>query len=702
MSNFFFLLNLNQNFNLYLSQYSAGASLLDWLILGAMLVFILGIGIGTRKHVKSVSDFLAAGRSAGRYLMAVSGAMAAIGAISIVSQFEMNLEAGFALAWWDVLTGIVLLIIAATGWVRYRFRQTRCLTLAEFFERRYSRRFRIFAGVVGFSAGLLNFGIFPAVGARFFIHFLGLPESFSVAGLEIQTYASAMFLLISIALVLVLAGGQVSVLITDFFQGAYANLIFIIVAAFLLYLVPWQHVGEVLMQAPAGHSKINPFDTGEVKTFNLAFTLIGVAGLIYNAMSWQGEQAYNASAESAHEVKMAQMLGMWREIPKQLLVVLVPVIVFATLQHSAYLPLQELVAQRISSIDNEAVKNQMTVPVALAYLLPTGLFGAFAAMMLAAFVSTHNTYLHSWASILVQDVVIPLRGKPLSTKAHIWLLRAAIVGVAVFIFIFSLWFEQVNEIMLYMALTGAIFAGWSGAVIIGGLYWKRGNAFGAWASGIIGVCWTLLMFICTQLQKALANEVEGVSVWSRALASSLPEGWGLWLAEHLPNGQTVWGLSMVICAFSYVIFSLLKPSSFSINSLLHRDEKEGKEEEKVIKKRSRLWHRIGITDRFTRGDALLYLLTYAWSAVRILLFVGITGFVLVRRALDGEWFAFGGFWLEYWHSILWLRVLAGILLVAWLTYGGIGDLRRMLQHLKSDKRDDNDDGFVANPKKQQK
>ena len=34
-------------------------------------------------------------------------------------------------------------------------------------ERRYGRRFRIFAGVVAFGAGAFNFGIFPAVGARF-------------------------------------------------------------------------------------------------------------------------------------------------------------------------------------------------------------------------------------------------------------------------------------------------------------------------------------------------------------------------------------------------------------------------------------------------------------------------------------------------------------------------------------------------------
>lgn len=674
---------------------TGSAVTIDWLIIVGMLAFILFVGIGSRRYMKSVADFLAAGRSAGRYMMAVSGAMAAIGAISIVSQFEMNLEAGFALAWWDVLTGIVLLVIAASGWVRYRFRQTRCLTVAEFFERRYSRGFRIFAGMVGFGAGLLNFGIFPAVGARFFMHFLGLPESFTCLGIPLQTYACLMFVLIGVALALVLAGGQVSVLITDFCQGAYSNLIFVVIGAFLLIVIPWEHVGEVLMQAPAGHSKINPFDTGEVKTFNFAFMMIGVAGLVYNAMSWQGEQAYNASAESAHETKMAQMLGTWRQIPMQLLVVLVPIIIFVVLQHSNYGGLQEQVAGRLDAIGNAAVRNQMKVPVALSYLLPRGLLGAFAAMMLAAFISTHNTYLHSWASILVQDVVIPLRGKPLTPKVHLWLLRAAIIGVAIFIFVFSMFFEQVNEIMLYMALTGAIFAGWSGAVLIGGLYWKRGNAFGAWASGIIGVTWTLAMFTVTQLQKALAGETAGVSAWSQKLASNLPEGWGPWLVDHLPNGQVVWGLSMVICIVSYVVFSLLKPSMFDLKALLGRSERAGEHDGAVVKVRTRRWHWVGINNHFSRGDSIIYLLTYAWNALWILVFAIITGFVLIRRMMDGEWFAFGNFWLKYWHSVLWIRIVVAALLTVWLTTGGVFDLRRMLRNLSRDKRDSHDDGFVT-------
>ena len=40
------------------------------------------------------------------------------------------------------------MIVGISGWVIYRFRETCALTLAQFFEIRYSKKFRIFTGMM--------------------------------------------------------------------------------------------------------------------------------------------------------------------------------------------------------------------------------------------------------------------------------------------------------------------------------------------------------------------------------------------------------------------------------------------------------------------------------------------------------------------------------------------------------------------------
>jgi len=129
---------------------------LDWTILAGVYAAMLAGVLLLKPFMRSVADFLAAGRTAGRYLLSVSQGMAALGAITIVGYLEQNFVAGFSLTWWGFSQTIVILVLTVSGFVIYRFRQTRSLTLPEFFERRYSRRFRVFTGVLAFAAGLIG------------------------------------------------------------------------------------------------------------------------------------------------------------------------------------------------------------------------------------------------------------------------------------------------------------------------------------------------------------------------------------------------------------------------------------------------------------------------------------------------------------------------------------------------------------------
>ena len=108
---------------------------IDWaIVLGLMIVLVVG-ALSTRRYTKTVSAFLAAERCGGRYIISMANAMAGLGVITLVYWFEIYYEAGFTASWWGAMTEPVLIVLALSGWVVYRYRQTRAMTLAQFNQR---------------------------------------------------------------------------------------------------------------------------------------------------------------------------------------------------------------------------------------------------------------------------------------------------------------------------------------------------------------------------------------------------------------------------------------------------------------------------------------------------------------------------------------------------------------------------------------
>src|SRR5688500_9626593 len=164
----------------------------DWLVVCEQVVLLALVALRTLKHTRSFADFMAANRCAGRYLVATAQGEASYGAANVIAQFELFFLAGFTFAWWLTFNNIVWLFILLSGFIIYRYRESRVLTLAQFFEVRYSKPFRVFAGVLVFISGILAYGIYPAVGARFFVYFCGFPETITLLGYQVATFIPIM------------------------------------------------------------------------------------------------------------------------------------------------------------------------------------------------------------------------------------------------------------------------------------------------------------------------------------------------------------------------------------------------------------------------------------------------------------------------------------------------------------------------------
>ncbi|UCD74488.1 MAG: hypothetical protein JSV91_11960 [Phycisphaerales bacterium] len=672
---------------------------LDWGIVAALLLVLFAGALYTRKYTRSVSAFLVAERCGGRYLISMAKAMAGLGVISLVYWFEIYYEAGYTGYWWGAMTEPALVILALSGWVIYRFRQTRAMTLAQFFEMRYSRNFRVFAGLVAYLSGIINFGIFPAVGARFFIALCGLPDSFGVAGVQLSTFAALMAGLLSVSLIFTFLGGHIAVMVTDYIQGVFANLVFAVVIFYVLYTFRWDRMAEAMLMAPEGKSLVHPFHIGEQSHFNIWYFAISVVIVFYAVLGWQGAQGYECCAKDAHEAKMAGVLNGWRFRVLLLVAIIVPLGVRTLLHHPDFADQAMVVQQSLDSItapdenQTQTLQTQLRTPYALAVMLPTGLLGLMCAAMLAAFISTHDTYLHSWGSIFVQDVILPFRKKPFTPRQHLWLLRLSIFGVAIFIFCFSLLFRQTQFIAMFLAITGAIFVGGAGSVIIGGLYWSRGTTAGAWAAMIAGMVLSLVGIVVRQIDlQWLTFDIDGSGPiastihWLKAFALTLR--WDY-------TGQELTFLAIVYSIGAYTLLSLLGPGgSHDMDCLLHRGKHAvAGESSTTFAEAGTLLEKLGVDREFTGWDRFVTFLSIGWPLVWTALFIAGTAYSLIRLKLGHE--TTNEAWLTFWHGYTWIIFAGGVAVTIWFTIGGIKDLGYLFRSLRTRAADPTDDGRVV-------
>ena len=687
--------------------------IIDWLVLLLPSLAVIYIAIRTHYYTKGVAGFLAGGRVAGRYVVAVASGEAALGLISVVALWEQYYKSGFAIGFWGKLATPIALLMTLTGFLIYRYRETRVMTMAQFFEVRYSKRFRIFAGILGFGAGVINYAIFPAVGARFLIYFGGLPLEVNLWGYSVSTYLLVMAGFLSVALAIVLVGGQLTIMVTDCVQGIFSYTGYAIVFFAIFWFFSFQQFGEAMLARGPGLSFVNPFDTGELTDFNLLFIFIGLIASVYNRMSWQGAQGYNAAALNAHEQKMAGVLGTWRSGFQTLMIMLLALAAYTMMHHPDFAAQAASVQAEFTSIINlgsevttETIRKQMLVPVAIREFLPIGVTGIFLACMIFWLVSTDTTYMHSWGSILIQDVVVPLRKKPFSEKTQLLLLRLSITGVALFAFFFSLFYGQTTNILMFFALTGAIYLGGAGAVIIGGMYWSRGTTAGAWAAMITGVTMAAGGFFCTHywadliypwLYSAYPGFLAAFKDGLESFGDVLPiANWEVGPKKFPITGQEVLFLTIISAVSAYIIVSLLTcREKFNLDRMLHRgqyarkDDDDGALTVQAEHKRGWVQKILGFNEHYSKGDRILAWVVFSWTMLHFAIFI----VTALWNILFGVWSS--ETWFLYWkYYTVGLTGFVAVATTIWFTIGGTVDLRRLFQRLKVLQVNVADDGRV--------
>jgi SSS family solute:Na+ symporter len=296
-----------------------------------------------------------------------------------------------------------------------------------------------------------------------------------------------MSVLLGMVLLYTALGGMVSVVVLDYIQ--FVVLSFSLLATSLLSIryLGWGNIIETVSRVK-GQAGFNPFH-GE--GFGVSYVVwMFFLGLVSCAV-WQTAVIRACSAEntiracSAENTRTVKKIYTWASIGFLIRFLLpyffgICAFVYIT-QHES---LKSIFMPDAGSVDSQLTL--MAMPVFLSQLLPAGFIGIVSAGMLAAFMSTHDSYLLCWSSVLTQDVVAPWFKKGLSSKARLLLARIFIVAIGIFILVWGLWYDLGQDLWDYMAISGAIYFTGAIALLVFGLYWKRASKVGAYLALICG------------------------------------------------------------------------------------------------------------------------------------------------------------------------------------------------------------------------
>ena len=482
---------------------------LDWCIVVAYLLISIFVGIWANRYVGNIAGYLVAGRTLRIRLALATMTGTEIGLVTVMYSAELGFTQQYASLYLALYELVILLFIGLTGVVVYRLRQSKVLTIPEYYERRYSRGVRVLGGVMMVLSGVLNMGLFLKAGALFLVSVTGFTEPEWLQQFMVDTFdyhePVGLKLIMTGLLLLVLfytvLGGMISVVITDLIQFVILGTGMVIVTLFVAGEIGIDGFSEVVTVQNGYFDPTSTDNPSTVKsddgigpvTLTAQFVVLVVA-----LMLWPTGASRTLAVKTPEIARKLYLCSTIPFLARRSLPVLWGIGAFAFF-HSH----PELNSQFQAAIQAGGdVNTQAAMPLFLAKIIPSGLLGLVTAGMVAAFMSTHDSYLLCWSGVITQDVVAPLMKKELTNRQRILITRVAIIATGIMLLIWGLWYEVSSDLWQYMAVTGTVYLAGVFPVVVGGLYWSRSSSAGAYIALLGGLTGILGLDPCVNFLNA--------------------------------------------------------------------------------------------------------------------------------------------------------------------------------------------------------
>lgn len=483
-------------------------SLIDWSIITAYLAGCMAAGVWMKRFVRGVEDFAIAGREMDVNLGIASLAATELGVVTIMYTAQLGYEKGFAGATIGVIMALAMYLVGRTGFVIQPLRAAGVMTIPQLFEQRFGKGVRWLAGLFVVLGGVLNMGIFLLLGGKFLVYATGLPPEY---------LKWVMTGLLGLVLVYTALGGMLSVLVTDYLQFIVMGLGIVITSIIVIWDIGWTDLVQKLWlcwdgtAAGVGQTlKSQPFNPLHSSNYGWGYILWQLIFQIAVVTTWQTTISRVLSCKDEHTAKRMYRRTAFYFVGRFGLPGLWGAAALVHFSFAGGLP--------------EGLDSLTAMPAYLCTILPIGLIGIVIAGMLAAEMSTDSGYLLTWATVIYNDLIMPVVKRPLAAKTKLFITRSLVVGIGVFLVFYGLWYELPGNAWDYLAVTGNIYLASVFTLLVAGLYWKRATARGAYAALVLGAVGPITFLVVNQIvtkENQIRPEVAGASSFALAFLGML-------------------------------------------------------------------------------------------------------------------------------------------------------------------------------------
>jgi SSS family solute:Na+ symporter len=439
-----------------------------------MLVYLVGMIFYGLYHAKrqSSEEYFLAGRSMTWPIVGISLFAANISSTTLIGLAGDAYSTGISVYNYEWMAAVILVFFSIFFLPFYL--RSGVFTMPEFLERRYDRRSRYYFSFITLIGNVL---IETAAGlyAGSLILKLVFPDISISLIIIILAFAAAAY---------TIPGGLSAVVHTEVVQA-----VLLLAGSLILTYVTFREVGGwdnvLAVTPPEMLSLIRPIDDPSVPWSGLLFG-IPLLGFYF----WANNQFMVQRILTAKDLNH----GRWGALFAGLLKL--PVLFFMVFPGT------------MARVLYPELENPDTVfPHLIFNLLPAGLIGLLMAGLLAAMSSSVSATLNSASTLITMDFVKNLR-PGLSSKQ---LVRVGQFATVIMVLLAAAWTPQIEKfdsLFKYLQMVVGLIAPPVVVVFIWGMFWKRGNANGAFFSLITGfVIAAILILLKVGMPEA------GISQW---------------------------------------------------------------------------------------------------------------------------------------------------------------------------------------------